>query len=102
MYLENLKLNNYRNYESLDIDLNKGYNIIYGDNAQGKTNIIEAIFFCAAARSHRTSRDSELVRNGENTFSIIASLKTAINDYKIEISYVRNEKKKDCNKRNTS
>ena len=47
MIIENIKLKNYRNYESLAIDLNENINIIYGNNAQGKTNIIESIFVCS-------------------------------------------------------
>ena len=47
MYIEELKLENFRNYESESIKFDKNINIIYGDNAQGKTNILEAIFICS-------------------------------------------------------
>lgn len=60
MYIENLELKNFRNYENLNIEPVKGVNILTGDNAQGKTNILEAVFFCAYGRSHRTSRDREM------------------------------------------
>ena len=46
MYIESIQLKNYRNYESLDMKLDKETNILYGDNAQGKTNILEAIYLC--------------------------------------------------------
>ena len=47
MYIEKIKVKNFRNYEKQEITLNQGINILYGDNAQGKTNIIEAIYLCA-------------------------------------------------------
>ena len=47
MYIKSISLENFRNYENQKIDFNKNINIIYGNNAQGKTNIIEAIFLCA-------------------------------------------------------
>ena len=47
MYIKELTLENFRNYEKQKIEFNKNINIIYGDNAQGKTNIIESIFLCA-------------------------------------------------------
>lgn len=60
MYIENLDLKNFRNYENLNIEPATGINILTGDNAQGKTNILEAVFFCAYGRSHRTSKDREM------------------------------------------
>ena len=47
MYIKNIVLNNFRNYSNQEIELNKNINIIYGNNAQGKTNIVEAIFLCS-------------------------------------------------------
>lgn len=47
MYIKKIKLNNFRNYENVEIDLEQGINILYGDNAQGKTNLLEAIYLCA-------------------------------------------------------
>ncbi|MCR5367265.1 MULTISPECIES: DNA replication/repair protein RecF [Eubacterium] len=61
MFIESLALNNYRNYDYLDIDLSKGTNILYGDNAQGKTNILESIYMAATTKSHRNSRDKEII-----------------------------------------
>ena len=51
---------NYRNYKDLNIEFRKNVNVFMGDNAQGKTNILEAIYYCAFAKSHRTSKDKEL------------------------------------------
>lgn len=65
MFIETLELKNYRNYHEASIDFGPGINIIYGDNAQGKTNLIEAIYLCATSKSHRMSFDKELIRLGE-------------------------------------
>ena len=70
MLITNLKLQNFRNYESLNINFDKEINVIYGDNAQGKTNILEAIYLSSLGKSFRTSKDKELIKMGEN-YSII-------------------------------
>ena len=62
MKIRYLNLMNYRNYEELNIELNDGVNVFQGENAQGKTNILEAMYYCAFGRSHRTTKDKELVR----------------------------------------
>lgn len=62
MYIDNLALTNYRNYEAAEIIFSHGTNILYGDNAQGKTNILEAIYMLATTRSHRGSRDKEIIK----------------------------------------
>ncbi len=61
MFIESLALNNYRNYDNADISFSKGINILYGDNAQGKTNILEAIYMLATTKSHRGSKDKEII-----------------------------------------
>ena len=61
MYIERLRLKNYRNIELLDIRPNKKTSVLFGDNAQGKTNILESVYYCATGRSHRTSNDREIV-----------------------------------------
>ena len=53
MVIEKLNLCNYRNYETLDLNVDSKTNILYGDNAQGKTNILEAIYICSTTKSHR-------------------------------------------------
>lgn len=67
MYIESIQLKNYRNYLEASMSFGQGINIIYGDNAQGKTNLIEAIYLCATSKSHRMSFDKELIRIGENS-----------------------------------
>ena len=62
MIIKALELSDYRNYESLNISFDKGTNILYGDNAQGKTNLLEAIYYGSFGLSHRTSTEEELLK----------------------------------------
>ena len=64
MWVSDIGIVNFRNFEKLQIALENGVNIVYGDNANGKTNFIEAIYFCATGRSQRASHDSELIKFG--------------------------------------
>jgi len=65
MHINKIKLSNFRNYSNQEIILDKGINIFYGDNAQGKTNIIESIFLCSLGKSFRSSKDKELIKFNE-------------------------------------
>ncbi len=68
MWIKNIKINNFRNYIKEEINLDNNINIFYGENAQGKTNIIEAIFLCSLGKSFRAKKDSEMIRlNQENS-----------------------------------
>lgn len=64
MTIKSVGLRDFRNYEELSLDLGQGLNIFYGDNAQGKTNLLEAIFTAGTTRSHKGSRDKEMIRIG--------------------------------------
>ncbi len=66
MKIEQIRLDHFRNYESLDLSLGGGTNLFYGDNAQGKTNILESVFLCGTTRSHRGARDKEMIRFGSD------------------------------------
>ena len=61
MIIKSIELADYRNYESLVIPFDRGTNILCGDNAQGKTNILESIFVAATTKSHRGSKDREII-----------------------------------------
>ena len=65
MYINKLELENFRNYKEQKVDLINGINLFLGDNAQGKTNIIEAIYICAFGKSYRTLKDNELIEFGK-------------------------------------
>lgn len=62
MIIKSIELADYRNYDSLALEFDKGTNILYGDNAQGKTNILESIFVAATTKSHKGSKDKEIIR----------------------------------------
>ncbi|MDF2610991.1 MAG: recF [Lachnospiraceae bacterium] len=62
MYIKSLDLKDYRNYSNLSIDFKDGINILYGDNAQGKTNILEAIYLSGTTKSHKGSKDREIIK----------------------------------------
>ena len=66
MYIESVQLKNFRNYDSLELDLAQGTNIFYGNNAQGKTNILEALYLCGTTKSHKGSRDKDMIQFGKD------------------------------------
>lgn len=61
MVINSLELSNFRNYKNLHMEFDKGTNILYGDNAQGKTNVLEAIFLSATTKSHKSSKDTDII-----------------------------------------
>ena len=65
MNVKHLEVKNFRNIERTTIDPCDGVNIIYGENAQGKTNILESVYLCATSRSHKGAKDREMIRFGE-------------------------------------
>lgn len=94
MKIESIRLKNYRNYKDVNINFSGKKNILLGDNGQGKTNILEAIFLCATGRSHRTARDIELVKHEEDGFFICLNINVNRLSRKIEIAYKNSEKKR--------
>ena len=85
MYINKITLHNFRNYESQEIELNKNINIFYGDNAQGKTNILEAIFFCGFGKSFRTSKEKELICLEKENLQVEVSYQKSDRSGKIKI-----------------
>ncbi|NLN46990.1 MAG: DNA replication/repair protein RecF, partial [Clostridiaceae bacterium] len=69
MRVTRIELHNFRNYENLTLDVEPGINVFFGDNGQGKTNLLEAVYLCACARSHRTPRDVDLIRKGTDGYT---------------------------------
>lgn len=61
MYIESVQLKNFRNYQSLELEFDQGTNILFGDNAQGKTNVLEAVYLCGTTKSHKGSKDREMI-----------------------------------------
>ncbi|KOA20313.1 DNA replication and repair protein RecF [Clostridium homopropionicum DSM 5847] len=93
MYIKSLNLLNFRNYNNLSIQLNKGINIFTGDNAQGKTNILESIYYCSIGKSHRTSKDKELIKWGADEAYISTYISKERLDKKIDIKIFKEGKK---------
>ena len=93
MFIKRLQMLNYRNYNVLDISLGPHVNVFMGDNAQGKTNILEGIYYCAFARSHRTSKDRELIDwNSDNALLSVTVGRERL-DKRIDISILKDGKK---------
>ena len=92
MWIKKLKLNNFRNYQTQEIEFDKNINIIYGENAQGKTNIIEAIFLSSVGKSFRTNKEKELIKFNENFCNVEIDYEKSDRDgnIKIDISTKKN------------
>lgn len=92
MYIKEIKLNNFRNYDSLNLSVSPGINVIYGKNGYGKTNILEAMFLCCIGKSFRTNHDVELIKNDKENFGV--SIKIEENMFSsIEVFYNKKKQK---------
>ena len=94
MFLKDINLRNFRNYETLRLELSPNVNLIIGENAQGKTNILEAIHFLSTAKSHRTPRDDDLIQNGKPWFYLKGEVTSRITSNIVEITNTWGEKKR--------
>lgn len=86
MILKRIELYNFRNYEKLTARFYKGINIIYGDNAQGKTNLLESIYVLGLTKSHRSFIDNNLIKNGCESLKISGVIGGSTLDKKLQIS----------------
>lgn len=93
MIIKSMELQNFRNYETLKIDFDSGTNILYGDNAQGKTNILEASYVSGTTKSHKGSRDKEMIRFGESEAHIRAQVERHDMNYQIDMHLKKNRSK---------
>lgn len=85
MWLESLHLQHFRNYQELDITFHNGLNVFLGQNAQGKTNILESIYFLALTRSHRTRIDKDLMQFQQKTLSLSGLLHRKVGKLPLDI-----------------
>ncbi len=92
MYLKKISLKNYRNYDSLNIEFSKKINIIYGNNAQGKTNLLESIYFLATTKSHRLNNDNEIIKFNKDICKIKGIVKNNKINTNLEINITENNK----------
>ncbi|MBQ3543718.1 MAG: DNA replication/repair protein RecF [Lachnospiraceae bacterium] len=93
MIIESLELKNYRNYDSLEIKFDEGKNILYGDNAQGKTNILEALYLCSTSKSHRGSKDREIIQFDKDESHIKLMLRKNDVPYRIDMHLKKSKSK---------
>lgn len=93
MIIKSLELADFRNYDSLHIDFSKGTNILYGDNAQGKTNILEAIYLSATTKSHKGSKDKDIVNFNKEEAHIRTYLEKDNMDIRVDMHLRKNKTK---------
>lgn len=93
MIIQSIKLENFRNYEALDLNFEKGTNILYGDNAQGKTNVLEAIYLSATTKSHKGSKDKEIIRFLNEEAHIRTNLEKDGMEYRVDMHLRKNKSK---------
>ncbi|MDO4268423.1 MAG: DNA replication/repair protein RecF [Eubacteriales bacterium] len=93
MIIESIELKNYRNYSELHMDFHPGTNILYGNNAQGKTNILEAVYVCCTTRSHRGSKDREMIHFHEDESHIKLGIRKNDVPYRIDMHLKKNKAK---------
>lgn len=93
MVIKSMSLQNYRNYRTLCLDFDPKTNIFYGDNAQGKTNILEAVYMSGTTKSHRNSKDREMIRFSEEEAHIRTLMEKRGMEHKIDMHLRRNRPK---------
>ncbi len=93
MKIKSIKLTNYRNYQSGSFVFSPFTNILLGKNAQGKTNLLEAIFTCAVGKSMRSTRDNDVIKWGKDNGKIELEVQKQFGKTKIEIYFFKSSKK---------
>lgn len=97
MYLQELQLQHFRNYPSADLELGPGINVLLGENAQGKTNLLEAIYVLALTRSHRTANDHDLVNWEAKTAKVSGRVVKSVGSMPLELTFSRQGKRAKVN-----
>lgn len=93
MVIKSLKLKNYRNYELLDLAFDPNTNILYGDNAQGKTNVLEALYLSGTTKSHRGTKDKDLIRFEQEEAHLETIVEKNGMEYQIDMHLKKNSPK---------
>lgn len=93
MIITSLELQNYRNYSQLNIQFEEGINVLYGNNAQGKTNLLESVYLCGTTKSHRGSRDRDIIRFHKEEAHIRLFLVKKGIEHKIDVHLRKNKTK---------
>lgn len=93
MYIKNVHLINFRNYDDMYLELSPNTNIFVGNNAQGKTNILESIYYSSIGKSHRTNKDKDLIKWDKNNTYLRTYVSRERLDKTIDINIFKNGKK---------
>lgn len=93
MLVKSLELENFRNYKNLKMEFDGGTNILYGDNAQGKTNILEAVYLSGTTKSHKSSKDQEMIRFKKEESHIRTVIMKDDISYRIDMHLKKNKTK---------
>lgn len=93
MLIKKIKLCNYRNYNDVELNFCDFTNILYGDNAQGKTNILESIYLCGTTKSHQGSRDKEIIQIGKEESHIKMYIEKDGLEHKIDMHLKKSKAK---------
>jgi len=93
MHIEKIKIENFRNYHEEEVFFHEKVNVIVGDNAQGKTNLLESIYVSSLGRSFRTTKDKEMIRFEEPFARILATYITEDQEKKVDIAFSKEGKK---------
>lgn len=93
MIIESIELKNYRNYDELHMEFSPGTNILYGNNAQGKTNILEAVYVCCTTKSHRGSKDRDMIHFHEDESHIKLNIRKNDVPYRIDMHLKKSKAK---------
>lgn len=86
MFIRSIELKNFRNYRRLDLMVGPSVNVFYGENAQGKTNILESIYVCTSTHSHRTAKDAEMILHGEHAYKVKLEITSSFHAYDESVS----------------
>lgn len=93
MKINQLELSEFRNYKTLSVQFDEKVNILYGDNAQGKTNVLEAIYVCGTTKSHKGSKDREMIRISAEESHIRMMVEKAGIPHRIDMHLRKNKAK---------
>ncbi len=93
MIIESIQFDHFRNIDRLSLEFDEGINLFYGDNAQGKTNILEAVYLCGTSRSHRGSRDRDMIQFSREESHIRMQMRKKGIPYRIDMHLKKNRAK---------
>lgn len=93
MIVKKVELKNFRNYKLLELEFDSKINILYGNNAQGKTNVLESIYMCSTTKSHRSNKDSELINFDKKDGYIKLYIEKNQKNYRIDVHLKKNKGK---------